>query len=72
MINTDRNNLSNFGYLWIVIQLTKEHILSLYRHMRKFIECIYMEMVAGIILVIVLLFYVQGKHLRSCRDGQLT
>ena len=22
--------------------------------------------------VVVLLFYVQGKHLRSCRDGQLT
>ena len=22
--------------------------------------------------VIVLLFYVHGKHLRSCRDGQLT
>ena len=24
------------------------------------------------ILVVVLLFYVHGKHLRSCRDGQLT
>ena len=24
------------------------------------------------IVVIVLLFYVHGKHLRSCRDGQLT
>ena len=23
-------------------------------------------------VVVVLLFYVQGKHLRSCRDGQLT
>ena len=23
-------------------------------------------------LVVVLLFYVHGKHLRSCRDGQLT
>ena len=22
--------------------------------------------------VVALLFYVQGKHLRSCRDGQLT
>ena len=22
--------------------------------------------------VVVLLFYVHGKHLRSCRDGQLT
>ena len=24
------------------------------------------------VVVVVLLFYVQGKHLRSCRDGQLT
>ena len=23
-------------------------------------------------VVVVLLFYIQGKHLRSCRDGQLT
>ena len=23
-------------------------------------------------IVVVLLFYVHGKHLRSCRDGQLT
>ena len=25
-----------------------------------------------VIVVVVLLFYVHGKHLRSCRDGQLT
>ena len=24
------------------------------------------------LLVVALLFYVHGKHLRSCRDGQLT
>ena len=24
------------------------------------------------LLIVVLLFYVLGKHLRSCRDGQLT
>ena len=24
------------------------------------------------LLFVVLLFYVHGKHLRSCRDGQLT
>ena len=24
------------------------------------------------LLYVVLLFYVHGKHLRSCRDGQLT
>ena len=30
--------------------------------------CIY----KAVIGVVVLLFYVHGKHLRSCRDGQLT
>ena len=26
----------------------------------------------GWLVVVVLMFYVHGKHLRSCRDGQLT
>ena len=26
----------------------------------------------GVVVVVALLFYVHGKHLRSCRDGQLT
>ena len=25
-----------------------------------------------IVVVVALLFYIHGKHLRSCRDGQLT
>ena len=29
-----------------------------------------LEMV--VVVVVVLLFYVHGKHLRSCRDSQLT
>ena len=29
---------------------------------KHFVSCLY----------VVLLFYVHGKHLRSCRDGQLT
>ena len=33
------------------------------------IVCLYERIV---IVVVVLLFYVHGKHLRSCRDGQLT
>ena len=28
--------------------------------------------VCGVCVVVVLLFYVHSKHLRSCRDGQLT
>ena len=26
----------------------------------------------SVVVVVVLLFYVHGKHIRSCRDGQLT
>ena len=26
----------------------------------------------GVVVVVALLFYVHGKHLRSCLDGQLT
>ena len=28
--------------------------------------------ICGVVVVVVLLFYVHGKHLRSCRDGHLT
>ena len=35
-----------------------DHIVSLNKHTCS--------------VVVVLLFYVHGKHLRSCRDGQLT
>ena len=31
----------------------------------------YARYVPDIFIVVVLLFYVHGKHLRSCRDGQL-
>ena len=30
------------------------------------------EYLYGKLVVVVLLFYVHGKHLRSCRDGHLT
>ena len=30
------------------------------------------ETAVVVVVVVVLLFYVHGKHLRSCRDGQLT
>ena len=28
--------------------------------------------ISDFVVVVALLFYVHGKHLRSCRDGQLT
>ena len=35
-------------------------------------SCLKMLMLLVVVVVVVLLFYVHGKHLRSCRDGQLT
>ena len=37
----------------------------------------YLQMILGLsqiffVVVVALLFYVHGKHLRSCQDGQLT
>ena len=32
----------------------------------------FLSLSGRVIVVVVLLFYVHGKHLRSCRDGQLT
>ena len=40
------------------------------QHFLNFREKLYSKF--GIIIVVVLLLYVHGKHLRSCRDGQLT
>ena len=33
---------------------------------------VFPNLYANVVVVVVLLFYVQGKHLRSCLDGQLT
>ena len=46
----------------IIIKVPKEVITAAY-------ECIASRFV---VVVVALLFYVHGKHLRSCRDGQLT
>ena len=37
-------------------------------------DCLHKSLTQGkdFVVVVVLLFYVHGKHLRSCRDGQLT
>ena len=39
-------------------------------HFTQFRELVVVRYLVG--HVVVLLFYVHGKHLRSCRDGQLT
>ena len=36
------------------------------------VEYVLMLITADVVVAVVLLFYIRGKHLRSCRDGQLT
>ena len=43
--------------------IAQNYLLSLFRRLGMTVERV---------VVVVLLFYVHGKHLRSCRDGQLT
>ena len=38
----------------------------------EIITIIVLQLEQLVVVVVVLLFYVHGKHLRSCRDGQLT
>ena len=38
----------------------------------KIVTVIYIESSQIDVVVVALLFYVHGKHLRSCQDGQLT
>ena len=42
------------------------------RIVKKKIIIIIDRWIDGFVVVVVLLFYVHGKHLWSCRDGQLT
>ena len=50
---------------------TKFHYAPAYLSIGNYaLGCIF-QMIP-IIVVVALLFYVHGKHLRSCRDGQLT
>ena len=62
-----------------VITLWRVHAASLTASvstMRVFIEIMFISKVIKSpsvnFVVVALLFYVHGKHLRSCRDGQLT
>ena len=41
-------------------RLARAYVLQILIHFRR------------VVVVVALLFYVHGKHLRSCRDGELT
>ena len=63
-------------------QLKKERnwfLPSLFVPLRSFSDSFFSRALPGlqrskqeVVVVVVLLFYVHGKHLRSCQDGQLT
>ena len=50
------------------------HLLSCLRKKKyRYIDIsVILSPIAGFLVVVALLFYVHGKHLRSYRDGQLT
>ena len=54
----NKNNLCHFS--WIIVIALSVPIFRILQYKRF------------VIVVVSLLFYVHGKHLRSCRDGQLT
>ena len=46
--------------------------VSLIQHFKGILSLFYTAVTEMLVVLVVLLFYVHGKHLRSCRDGQLT
>ena len=55
-----------------VITLWRVHITSLTTPVSTMHFLFEIMFILKVVVVVVLLFYVHGKHLRSCRDGQLT
>ena len=54
----------------------KNQVLFSSKDKSKTLKCRLLQFLFGalrlVVVVVVLLFYVHSKHLRSCRDGQLT
>ena len=63
-----KNPLSSRGFTWNI----KSYFL--WKTMKKYLGMSSAAFVFGtlIVVVVVLMFYIHSKHLRSCRDGQLT
>ena len=58
-------SLSSFYHIWSLLILKKPYIVQ-----RRFL---YNRILHAVdLLLLYCFFYVHGKHLRSCRDGQLT
>ena len=54
------------------IQSKSKFIPNCYLKVNHLVSEIYFEIFVVVVVVVAMLFYVHGKHLRSCRDGQLT
>ena len=63
-----KRNLSSWGMHQLEIFYGKNHLSLIYLPVRLGI----LRVVFNSVVVVDLLFYLHGKHLRSCRDGQLT
>ena len=69
--------MSKFGYLEVIQRVPstsskRESTVCLYSDNKYMeVESLWMKKTRLVVVVVALLFYVHGKHLRSCRDGQL-
>ena len=67
------DTLNFYGFIQVFVFTTNHHLKSLTSFSLS--KVITDRQVVGLLVVgwlVVLLFYVHGKHLRSCWDGQLT
>ena len=53
-------------------EIVRTHHKKKSKSCQSFQLVIYKNLDEPVVVVVALLFYVHGKHLRSCRDGQLT
>ena len=71
--NNDRMVFSVRADKGIAVRLSRNIRLNTYgRVVGLRAQLLFSTIALFVVVVVVLLFYVHGKHLRSCRDGQLT
>ena len=69
-LHTDVGREKTFDWLTDMIELC--HKTPVTQKVRTELRLLFIRLSLSTPNVVVLLFYVHGKHLRSCRDGQLT
>ena len=61
--------MKRWSYICLTIKVPKKEF---WLNLKDPDEAAHNELLHLVVVVVALLFYVHGKHLRSCRDGKLT